>query len=168
MNSLKTILLTIISLTTLASNKSVSCNTFYQIEWDIPVAITIKADIAKLDSNQYQFTKRTFILNMDEEADYSWYDFTGTSDSPITNFKDYSPRKYKGFIKVDITKDMPGFESGRAAPYGILGQVDFLLPKKQLDQATSQSEIEAVVILSYIADHWGGTRTLKCQVSINN
>lgn len=164
MNFFKLLLIGLASLSATANTKSISCETYYQVDWDMPVEIKITADITRNEEGSYTLDNRTLSLRMDHGTDYSWYSFTGSSQVSISNDENYRPRKYKGFAKFYIDSEMEGYEDERPAPHGLFGSLDFLIPMKELDNTESGDEFNAVTIMSYIADHWGGSRTLKCIV----
>jgi len=53
MKLLATISLLFLSMTTATFAKSIECNTFYQVSWDMPVNVTIKGNIKKVDNGSY-------------------------------------------------------------------------------------------------------------------
>ena len=164
MKLLSLILLSLLSIATHAITKTIECKSFYEVEWDMPVSIKIRTDVKKTVSTSYEFTNRSFEFLADPERGQTWYDFRGKTKESVTNYLAYRPRKYKGHLSVNIASNMPGFESGEEAPYGFYGNVDFLIPKDLLNKTKVGDTFESVTILTSISDHWGGSRTLNCEV----
>jgi hypothetical protein len=160
MRTLKLLVVLMATLSTFANTKTIECETFYQVEWDFTIDLKVTGEITKEGHNKYILKNRT----MDFKVDTDWYEFTGKTTEELGNIENYNPRKYKGYIKFDYVRNLSGMEGDHPAPYGVFGSIDFLLPTAQLDNAQSGDEFEAITIFSWISDHWGGTRTLKCHV----
>lgn len=153
------------SLSTFALEKNIECHTFYQVSWDMPVDITLKGTVVKDSNNVYSISNRYLDLAVDEDFDgYSWYTYEGESEDAISNDREYRPRKYIGHAKFIFDDQMISLNTRSEWDKSLFGYFEFLMPTIAFDSAQSGDSFEAVVIMTYIADHWGGTRTLKCIV----
>jgi hypothetical protein len=165
MKLLSIISLIFLSLTTASFAKTIECNTFYQVSWDMPVDIKIKGNVEKTGENSYLITDRYLYLGIDEDSDgYSWYRYEGESESALDNEQNYNPRKYHGHAKFIYDYKMVSLNAQNEWERSFYGYVEFLLPMTLFDSAQKGETFNAVMIMTYIADHWGGTRTLKCTV----
>ena len=79
----------------------------------------------------------------------------------LVNNVDYKPRKYQGYSQFDYTSDLEALDGGD----GFFGYVDFLMPTKSLKNLKSGDKFKSIIIMSWVSDHWGGTRTLSCEVT---
>lgn len=71
----------------------------------------------------------------------------------LLNRRHYRPAKHHGHIKFNDIYSSKTY-----------GDVDLLLPKKELDKGASGGKFEAFAIMTHISDHWGGTVKLSCQL----
>jgi len=162
MKNLLIALLTLCAISASANTKTIECVTYYQDQMDIDVDIVIETEVRKNGEGDYTLAQTSLDLKIDGG---DWYDFVGFTQEEDHNSKNYKPRKYKGHLKFgNFTHTMTGMEGDRPAPYGLFGYIDFLIPQVDLDNANQGDEFKAVTILSWIADHWGGSRTLNCTV----
>lgn len=142
--------------------RSLKCETFYQVKGDLIVEIKLSAIVHKDTDDSVALSHRTLELQFGEE-DYSWYEYQGSSQSSLKNDKNYRPRKYKDHLKFEYDFEMNGIEDDRPTTWGIFGSFELIIPKTALTKNEAY-EFKSVVIMTAISDHWGGSRTLKCSI----
>lgn len=135
------------------------CKTYYQVDTDMNLEATLSMSVTKLSEAEYQISNREIDFIVDPNPEYNWYEFHGVGNE-ITNLTDYKPRKYKDHVKFSFDSGLIG--SGDQDWF--YGSLDLLMPKKALSNLKSGEEFKAVIIMTYISDHWGGSRTLNCQI----
>lgn len=157
--------LLIISISSFATTKNIRCNTFYQVAWDMSVDIAIEGSITKNGENSYSITNRYIYLSIDEDDNgSSWYKFEGRGESAVHNLRFYNPRKYQGHVKFAYDHDIKADNPSHNWDENLFGYFELLIPSAQLDEADSGDTFNSVAIMTYIEDHWGGSRTLKCTI----
>jgi hypothetical protein len=89
------------------------------------------------------------------DDDYFWSKGQGVSES-VSNYKHYNPRKYKGHMKFSY-----GVYGAIASGYGDL---DLIVPAKELVSNQKGSTFTSYLIMTYMDDHFGGTISLNCSI----
>ncbi|EQC43711.1 hypothetical protein [Bacteriovorax sp. Seq25_V] len=140
---------------------NIKCESFYQIEQDFGLDVEMSFTLKSFGDGEYHIKDRNISFAVDADEGSPWYEFNGSSEKVITNNKSYKPRKYKGHVQFDYTSGLDEVNGEE----GFFGYTSFLLPISSISDLHVGSEFKAILIMSWVSDHWGASRTLGCQVT---
>lgn len=156
---MKFFLALLFSTTIFAAN--IKCESFYQLEHDFGLDVEMLFALKIFGDEEFHIEDRKISFAVDADEGSPWYEFNGSSEKVITNNKSYRPRKYKGHVQFDFTSDLDEVNGEE----GFFGYTSFLLPISSIEELHAGSEFKAVLIMSWVSDHWGASRTLSCHVT---
>lgn len=118
--------------------------------------INFKSTLKVISNNSYILSAPSFnyVLSMNEDFTDIWASANvSDKNENFVNLGTYNPRVYFGHSKFDDIFSR-----------SIFGEVDFILPKEELNTTESKKSFTAYMIMTAMDDHWGGTVDLDCTI----